>query len=98
MWREKHLDQLHNRVSLVHFNVDMKFDGFVDCMKKAYLQFFPEKTAVLRHIEPTVNWYNGGLRQMREHLQLLADVAKQYNTVGNGEIYKLVYRKFIIQN
>ena len=89
-------------VNDIQLDVDTKFDLFLGCMREAYLRSFPEKTySIKAGRADRINWFNVELREMRERLHFLGEVAKQYNTEGNRKEYnkyKLLYRERIIQS
>ena len=85
----------------INTNLDAitKFELFMDFIQGAYLQSFPIKTYKVKTNQPhKTNWFNDELKQKREHLSFLGEVAKQYNTPANRYEYnkfKILYKKSI---
>ena len=80
-------------VDCVDLDADSKCERFVNILNEAFLESFPEKQYVMR-TDNDIGWFTQELRTMREHLGLLGEISRQYNSHTNKHHYKQYKREY----
>lgn len=80
-------------IECVDMDSHSKWELFLNILHDFYIECFPEKQYTIRS-DNNVIWFNQGLRAMREHLKLLGDISRQYNTDANRKLYVQYKRQY----
>lgn len=103
---QRGLNKFHNIVDSLSWDfiggnsdVNKCFEHLTTLLENAYQQAFPEKTYTVRSDHsPAVEWFSDDLKMMREHLNFLGELKRQYTLIGiDHEIkkYKKLYQDAI---